>query len=315
MVKLSSSKINSYLSCSYRAWCNYHLNFPRTGSSATKLGSTVHELLELLVLDKHKKIHDTILETKSILLCKALVRLIKNKLKKLSLEDGDLLSRIESLLYIAIKNDLKRQGSNQVLIEMPFKLQGKNFIINGFCDQVAIYNDKTKVVDFKTGKKPTGASDENYLNVQGLIYEWAIKNLYPELPTEVEFHYLDYKKACVVRYGLSNKTLLDGLENWLEYIADYIGGFTYQDAISNLAYSNGGKYRLCGGSVGEKTKTGLDAFICEMKYPRVFFVAKIDDRVIDSSFFKNELLEKHPNCIIEERTHQGCPAWKFLWEK
>lgn len=315
MIKLSASKINSYMSCSYRAWCNYHLNFPRVGSNATKLGSIVHELLELLVINKHRKIYDLIREAKSIKKSKVVSRLICLKLKKEYIYSDETFDKVDLAITVAIKNDLIRTGSKSLLIEMPFRIECKGFLIQGFCDQVVIYDDYIKIVDFKTGKKPTGAAKDDYLNVQGLIYEWAITKMFPGKRVEVEFHYLHYKNASVIKYGNSSPNLLNGLEHWMEHISNYISNFTYKDAISNMAYSNGGKFNLCGKCLGDKTKNGLDAFICEMKYPRRYFIAKEGDKVVNSSFYKNELLQKNQNCIIEERTHQGCPAWKFLWEK
>lgn len=311
MVSLSASKITSFLNCSYRAWCNYENKFPRTSTTATSIGTIVHEILELLVLEKHYTTFALILESKNIFSCRALVRLIVKKLNKENL-DASYLDKISTLIYTAVKNDLRRSGCKELLIEMPFSVTGKNFNIVGFCDQVAIFEDKIVVYDFKTGVKPSGAAKDDYLNIQGLIYEWAVSKIFPGKKISVEFHYLKFKKACVVKYDTSNQELLDGLERWLEYIADYIEGMDYSKAVANMAYNTDKKFFLCGGCLGEKTKTGLDVSICEMKYPRTYFVSKKDGKIIKSSFIKSDL---DKDTIIEEVTHPGCPSWSFLWKE
>ena len=122
----------------------------------------------------------------------------------------------------------------------------------------------------------------------------------------------------MVKSPPSKPELLDGFEDWLEYIAKYIKNFNFQDAISNLAYSNGNRFSAggCGGCLGQTTAAGEEWYMCEMKYPREFYVLKDDKgKVVKSAFFKKELLNAVKDGYnIERREHAGCPAFKKLFE-
>lgn len=314
MVSLSASKINTYLTCSFKAWQKYHLNFPSEPSNdGIKAGLVTHDVLEYITHPKRKKHHGSTEESLKYLESPAVNRLIKLLLKKQSSLSDENIAKVKGFIQVAIKNNLIRDGYLEYYRELPFKIKKDFFIVNGLIDQLFIYEDKAIIVDFKTNKsKPPNATKEGYFNLQGLIYEWAVRELFGCSKVETEFHYLKFKRACVVKSPESSKELLEGLGNWLEYIANYIKNFNAKQATSNLAYSNGNRFALggCGGCLGQTTKDGRDYHICEVKYSREYFVLKSPEgKVIQSAFLEKDLTKRYDGCTIERRVSEPCPAW------
>lgn len=316
MVILSASKISTFLSCSYKAYSIYLKHFPRSSGDGAKLGTIIHTILECLVAKNRRDLTSEFTKSNDIRRVPSLFRLASILLKKVRLYSDSSLDKLNLFLSTAIKNDLFCEGALEVITEKEFNIKTDRFHVRGFIDQLALYKDKIKIVDVKSAKsKPPGFNSDDYFNLQGLIYEWVARREY-NLPVEVEFKYLKFKKACTVKSPPSSPELLNGLEEWLAYISNYITNFGEDDKFSHLASSGSGKFVHCGGSCGEYNKEGREAHMCEIKYPRVYFVGyDEDDKFIGSSFSKKDLDNNKKIAKVETINHPGCPAFKHLWER
>jgi CRISPR/Cas system-associated exonuclease Cas4 (RecB family) len=47
-IKLSATRVSSFLSCKQKYWFSYHERLPKVANPSFKLGTAVHETLELL---------------------------------------------------------------------------------------------------------------------------------------------------------------------------------------------------------------------------------------------------------------------------
>lgn len=317
MVKLSPSRIKTLLSCSWIYYCKYILKTPDTSNSGAARGSTVHPVLESLLNKKHKRHVEIISHTQNAFASEAVYRLARMHAKKLRVYDDENMKMINDFIVTAINFDFYMEGAEQVISEKEIEIITDKYHFGGFIDKLAIYPDKTKIVDYKSSKAKFTKDDLDY-NLQSLMYSLAVYKMYPHLEPEVEFLFLKFKKAPQ-QYKKHTIEELKAAEAYLEHIGQYLSDFGIEKAHANFAADKAESKWLCGKRIGDSKVSGEPAFICSMKYPFIFFVS-VDPsgRIIKSSRKKEEILldiQDKVGYTCEERRYEGCPRFKNLWEK
>lgn len=314
MVKLSASKINTYLSCSWLGHVKYNLKVPDSGSNqGANLGSVTHKILEALIRPDRKRYSKRILEHNDLYCVKSIERLTKIHAKRKDVLDKESLDKISGFVIVALKQDFYHEGAEKVLSEQEFDLKTDKYWIGGYMDKLAFFSDRLILTDYKSSKsKP----DKSEFPVQALLYEFYCYKLYPHLKREIEFHYLKFPRACIEKKETSSNELMEGFEDWLIYFSDYLSNFDTKHATASLAASDVTRRWLCGKELGMLNKAGQDAFICAYKYPTIYWEAVKDGKVVKSSRNRSELeYYKGQDCEIVQKEYGGCPAFRHLYER
>lgn len=313
-VRVSASKLKTADTCTWLYWVNYHTNFPKSSNSGANRGSVSHYVLECLLRDDRRDHVDVILKNGHIKFCKSVDRLAKHHAKKLAVCDPENYAMINDFILVALKNDFYCKGATKVIAEHEFDIEGRNYMIKGFIDKIAVYEDRVHVRDYKTSKAKFTAQ-ELEMNFQNIIYRLAAKQMFPGKPISLTFEFLKYKKAPNQEGPHVTDNQLQGFQDYLESVADFLKGMDETRAKSSLARNSLDKRWLCGKQCGDLNAAGQPAFICGAKYPRVYFVLKdATGKFVKSSFDKKELdkLSKEGYSISQE-SYGGCPGWKYLW--
>jgi len=190
-IKISATRISSFLSCKQKYWFSYHEKLPKVSNPAFKLGTTVHETLEFaghIWLDKVKKGGDE----SSMSFTKAEIKKIMKEYDALSVREG-----IEDLgVHIEGKALVKRRladfisGEKLLGLETKFGFWGKDagpsiktkdgVPLMGAIDKVEQYDEDTLlIIDYKTSKTAPTA-DQLRVDPQLSIYNLVAKTLYPQ---------------------------------------------------------------------------------------------------------------------------------------
>ena len=181
-VKLSATRINTFLQCKLKYWYNYVEHLPKTPNPVFRLGLAVHESLEYageLWLQKEDRESFTKAETKKIL----------DKYNEVSISEGieDVTIHNEGrdLVTARLKNFVA--GRKLISLEQKFGMgDGRDITtalgvpLIGAIDKIEeIDEDTLLVVDYKTSKT---APDMDQLrgDIQLSIYDYVVRQLYPQ---------------------------------------------------------------------------------------------------------------------------------------
>ena len=181
-IKLSATRINSFLTCKQKYWFNYNDKLPKLSNPSFKLGLAVHESLELAgnIWKQKEKFNKDDIEK------------ILDKYDEVSIREGI----NEYDIHIEGKDLVKKRlnsftcGRKIVGLELKFGFWGNDggakivsdlgVPLMGSIDKVEEYNDDTVViVDYKTSKTaPTGSQMRN--DIQLSLYDLAARKLFPQ---------------------------------------------------------------------------------------------------------------------------------------
>lgn len=324
-IKLSPSKLKTWDTCSYLFALRYSKlindgTFPNSSNSGASRGSVCHYVLECLANAKKKNRRDYVSKIASSsdpFVVPSVKRMILHHAKNLGVDSSDNIQMIRDFIVTATVNDLFCDGSLELLLEKSFKYEGKNFLLNGIIDQLAVYPDRVLVRDFK-GSKSKFSKEELAFNYQNLIYTFAVKKEYPNLPVSLVFEFLKFKRSPMQPAPEVSDKEFEGLESYLENMAEFLTDFNEAKAKSNFAKNSDKNRFLCGKLPGEMNAAGTaPAFVCPAKFPRTYFVLKDADGKFIKSDFEKKALDKHKKegYTIETQFYEGCSAWKFLWKE
>lgn len=322
MIRLSASKIKTLLDCSWRFWTSYYLKLEDKGNPGSLRGSSVHDVLECLLRPDRKKYVETVNKTKSVSSVPALARFIKKKADFYRVGDEENLAMIEDYIVAAISADFYCSGALNVTAELMFEDKNDRFWVVGFLDKIAEYAEKVVLIDYKCQKQKFSAKDLEF-SIQALMYLMVARAKFPDKELVFEFHQLrdrksrDKKSPFPIQTVTASDDILDGFKEWLVHIGEYIKDFNEKKATLNFAKKDFTKSRMCcGGELGQLKKDLTPVHICAAKYPNMYFSLIQDNKIISSAFKKSDLEKiQKPGQVIEEKFYEGCPAWKFLWDK
>lgn len=319
MVRLSASKIKSFLTCSYQAWLSYYALMPRTGNEGSQRGDITHRVLECLAHPKRKHYVDTIIDSKNPFSIKGIERLVRIAAKKHELNGDENIDLVKSFILNAINDDFHKNGHIERYIEKEFEIKTDKYWIYGFIDQFIVYPDRVVILDYKSSKsKWTSTSDDVLWNVQALMYAIVASKLYPNLPCEIQFLFVKFNKKNKIIITPTKEQLV-GFERYLEYFTEYLNDFGIEKAHGNFAKHSFKTKFLCGAdSPTFKKVDGSPAWYCPSKFPFIYFVLMDKNGCqVKSSRKKEDFLvdiRENPDYTIIEKSYAGCPAWSHLWK-
>ena len=177
-IKLSATRISSFLECKFKYWCNYVDHLPQVPSPAFRLGTAVHEALELAGNIWMKKEKFTAADKKKII----------DKYVEISIKEGieDHATHLEGKKLVQRRIDNFAIGGKILGLELKFGFRGGEDIrtkddvpLMGAIDKVMeVDEDTLLIVDYKTSKTAPTA-DHMKSDTQLSIYDLVAKKKWP----------------------------------------------------------------------------------------------------------------------------------------
>jgi ATP-dependent helicase/DNAse subunit B len=302
-IKLSASKIKTVEGCSWLYYSKYILKFPDTSNSGASRGTICHLIFELLLTDRHKKYFEDLCSGKAgIIKNPAIHRLILKNAKKLKVDDEENLDLIYMMIQTGLQSDFFCNGSLLVEAESEFKLEEENYIINGFIDKLAKFNDTDyKIYDYKSSKAKFSKEEIDF-NLQNLMYSLAVFKTKGHIP-DVSFIFLKFKKQPIQEAPKPTEEQLEGFKAYLAYIAGYLSKFDEKNSTENLAANSPKKKWMCGSDVQGK-------WICPSRLAATYYVGTdANDKYVRASLKREDLLNDAKVALIKKTEYKGCPYW------
>lgn len=333
-IRLSASRLESLKNCSWSFYCKEVLRLPDSGNDGTKRGTICHELLEHLVKPKHRALYLGLKKSRNPWACPVCKRFLELWAKKVDLDlDQEVVNDRKSafvthrevvgkMLMVALDNDFSPDDAVKIEPEKKVRFDvnenGVRYVLTGVIDKIIFYADRLKIQDYKTSKQKFD-SEKIDLNLQGLIYQFMCRKLYPEYKDlEFEFIFLKFPKNPIITLKAFKEEFIAGFEHYLTYIYNYISSFDEKKARSNLGRFNGNNY-LCGKGgckslvnyrTGVRIPTKEPNWKCPFKDPFHYWALINEDGLVKETALEIENLsiptEKQK---VEKRYYQGCVAF------
>lgn len=312
---LSASRIKTLETCSWIYWCNYHLKLPEKTNEGALRGSICHLIFELLILPKHKTNYDALIKANSISGSQPVKRLVVKHLKKSNILTSENFLMVDEMILVGLKNDFFCSDDTESPTsfrlgepEKEFLIESQNpkYRIKGFIDKHAVYDDKIKIIDYKSSKKKF-KDEELTANIQALTYTLAVEKSkdFESIRDKVreiitEFIFLRFPKQPIQEVRIKPDEV-KGYEKYLAYIYKIAESFNEKTAKSNFASDKQGKGWMCKAGATWRCPY-LDSF-------DYFAIIDQNDKIKKCYFTETEALQaKSENDKIEARKYEGCPA-------
>ena len=212
-IKLSASRISTFLSCKLKYWFHYMEKIPKMDKDVFTFGNVVHNTLEFagglfikngnkFVKKDYKKIYDFY---NSIAI-------------KLGLEDAELHKEGKNLVDKRLADFMDGQAVIGLETKFGFKKENELILDNGVSligaiDKVEELNDTTVlIVDYKTSKTAPTQEQLN-VDVQLSIYDLVAKKLWPKYEnTLLSLDLLKHDKVYTYRTDKQREEFMDYLK-------------------------------------------------------------------------------------------------------
>ena len=304
---LSASRISTFEKCSWSYWCNYHLKVPQKGNDGANRGTVCHLVFELLLYKKHKHHFDSIIKDATVTTNKAIVRLVEKNLKKLGAFNKENFDLCMKMILVGLNHDFYGNGTEveEPISELEFLLENEKprYKIRGYIDKVLKYEDKVKIVDYKSSKKKF-KGEELSANLQAMAYTLASKKqIFKNIKdVEVEFLFVKFPRQPAQNVIVSDEQL-NGFEHYLEHVYKLINNFTVKEARNNFASDNPSTRWMC--------KAGA-TWQCPYYEEVEYFALKDEyDDTLKTAFDKESLPEAKDGQRIVKLRYEGCPAHSY----
>ena len=302
---LSASRIKTLETCSWSYWCNYNLKLPQKQNEGALRGTVCHLIFEMLIKKKHKKHFTLVTENKSIKGSPAVLRLVLKHLVKmensfsLPMTNDDNYNLIDEMILVGLNYDFFGEGGSVDSPEYEFLLESEDpkYKIRGFMDKPIDYEDKLKIVDYKSSKYKF-RGEELTSNVQAMAYSLAARKIWPHKKSLVEFLFLRFPRKPSQILEFNDDQLL-GFEYFLAEVYKKINSFSLEDAKANYAKDSYKNAWLC--KIGAWRCPYIDGYT-------YWQLTDKDNKVISKSL-KNDLVAGKGQKIVE-KSYEGCPAHK-----
>mgnify|MGYP003131340068 CR=1 FL=1 len=302
---LSASRIKTLEDCAWKYWCNYHLKVPQKGNDGASRGTVCHRIFELLLLKKNKKYFDVIIDQKSTTASPAVCRLTRMLLKQEG-QDAEFYNEENyqlclDMIYVGLNFDFFGKGGEPDKPEIKFVIEKENpeYKVMGFMDKVLKFDDKIKIVDYKSSKRKFSKEDLK-ANMQAMVYTLASKELWPKnLTTLVEFVFLKFPKQPLQQVEVSDDQL-KGFEHYLAHMYKVINNFTEEMAKQNYAKDKYATKFFC--------RSDKSGWKCPYLEKFDYYILLSEEGKILKSAFKKKDLTASDGQKIEKKTYEGCPA-------
>lgn len=323
---LSASKLKTLQKCSWLFWCNYGpWNLPQKSNDGARRGTCVHKLYECLLNPRHKKHYKEIVEKKSIKGLPVVEKFVRKQMQKEGIAaDHDTkgnhnFNLIDRMILVGLLYDFYCETGKLEKAETAFSYANKDigYTIRGIVDKISKHGNELMIHDYKTSAKRF-EGDDLKTNVQAMIYSLYAKRV-RKMDAIVRFVFLRFPEQPHQELKFNDK-VLEGFEQYLAYISDYLKEFTIENAKSNLAayqsYPKKGEGfkgpALCGYGKypGHVNKEGEVYWVCPFKWSFDYYaLINKSGKVVQTAFEEKELGIKEDH-IIEKRYYAGCPAWQ-----
>lgn len=338
---LSASKIKTLQSCSWTYWCNYHLKLPDDGNDGASRGTICHLVFEVLGNKRHHHHFKQLMDDGNVWQDQAIANLIRKNARALNVDDSENLNLINDMIMNGLEYDfyaLEEHGEKpcESISERDFNLvvneegEGKKYSIRGFIDKLFLWHkiEKALIRDFKTSKSVFTPYEQDD-NVQELMYDLAVKKLYPHIKErQSEFVFLKFDLgndlfgdtgSGVVKNPPACNNELGGFEYFLTEIQEVTDNFTEEDAKKDLAKNKpwpskeeGFKGPLnCGFAKfpGQLKKDGTKMWHCAYKFAFDYWKLMSEDgKVLKTSKSDDLIADEEGGEYIEKAHYGGCPA-------
>ncbi|MDI6861553.1 MAG: PD-(D/E)XK nuclease family protein [Caldisericia bacterium] len=206
-MKLSFSKIRTYLECPLKYYFLYELKLKEKPKPYKSFGKTLHLTLSKFhtlpkypSFEKLKEIYETYW--------------IGEGFKDSDEEKKEFLRGLELLKKYYYKNIFNYEMAYKVETEVKFKVN--DFEIFGFIDRIDKINDDYEVIEYKTGKynvdfNAIGLIDESEL-LQMSIYYIAFENEFKKPPRFLSIYYLSLDYDSKKRINLKEENLKESID-------------------------------------------------------------------------------------------------------
>ena len=232
-IKLSATRITTFLSCKQKYWFNYYDKLPKVANPAFKLGLAVHESLELAGNIWKEKEKFTAADKKKIL----------KKYDEISVREGieDFEAHLEGkdLVKKRLKNFLVGRKIKDLEIKFGFwgpkggkQIKSKYGVpLMGAIDKVEEYDEDTVlIVDYKTSKTaPTSYQMKH--DIQLSLYDLVARQLYPEYKRIILS--LDLLKSDVL-YTYRTDEQREEFEQYLKVVYDQMLALKAEEVYASL---------------------------------------------------------------------------------
>jgi len=235
---------------------------------------------------------------------------------------------ITNMLIVALEQNFLGQPNDEVIAEKEHIIEvhdkKKDYCIKGIVDKIFVRRDEkgeineVEIVDYKTSSKKF-PGDEIEGNIQGLVYQFFAKRLYPTAKKiTFSFLFLRFPRDPMQTVPQVPDTTIEGLEHYLTYLSKYMSEFTEAQAKTNFAKNDMGAKFLCGlhGNKSyrdKKTKVKIPhnepQFICGHRDPYDYFAVVDEDGNNIRSSRTPEGLKLKEGEVMVKRRYMGCPAW------
>jgi ATP-dependent helicase/DNAse subunit B len=311
---LSASKIDTFQNCSALYSAKYLWRLPDPSNDGARRGSAVHDVLEILLRPRHRRIYDAAIEAGTCQKVPALWRVVERKARKYQVADDENIEMIDAFIMVALKHEFHGpKGTTEIVGEKPFEISvnmgGKRYNVRGKIDRTATVKDKTGVViwvrDYKSSKEKFKGEKLTY-NIQSLMYQLALRHLYPQIKRRnFDFLFVKFPREPIQTQPSFTDLELDGFEWILTELQSSMESFTMDNALDNAAAGDPERGWLCG-KEGKK-KNGQPNWICGMRLPRDYWVL-LEGGEIQESWDNEPAITPKPGQTLEKRYYSGCPA-------
>jgi hypothetical protein len=301
---------------------------PSASNDGARRGHCVHALFECLLNPRHKKHYQSIIEKKTIRGLPVVERFIRSHMKREKIltkndnKGNHNFDLIDQMILVGLLYDFYCTEGKLEKAETVFSYSNKaiGYTIRGMIDKMSRHRDILKIYDYKTSAKVFEGEDLQS-NIQAMMYSLYARRV-RNMDAVVKFIFLRFPDFEVPELKF-NKEVLDGFEQYLAHISNYLGNFSLKDAYSNFAadkpYPKKGEGfkgpLVCGYGKypGHKDKTGREYWVCDYKWPFDYYalINKKSGKVMDTAMEKKDLTETK-NSFIEKRYYSGCPKFVSL---
>lgn len=209
-MKLSFSKIRTYLECPLKYYFIYILNFKTKPKSYLSFGKTIHSTLsEFHKLEPYPSFDD-----------------LRKIYEEKWINEGFLDKEEEEKEYkkglLILKNYYSKNIFNYnkaYMVEKEVIYKIKDILITGFVDRIDKFNDEYEIIEYKTGKNSIeynsiGLIDGNNI-LQMSIYYLAFKYQFKKYPKNIIIYYLSLDKDEKIYLNFNNNISKDTVKTIL----------------------------------------------------------------------------------------------------
>ena len=232
-IKVSSTRISSFTSCKQKYWFNYYSKMPKVSNPSFKLGTAVHESLELagqIWKEKEKFSEEDI---------KKILEKYDTVSVNEGIEDYEVHAEGRELVSKRVRNFLT--GNKIIGLEIKFGFWGEDsgnditselgVPVMGAIDKVEeLSEDTIIIIDYKTSKTaPTSSQMRN--DVQLSLYDMVARKMYPQYKRVILA--LDLLKSEML-YTYRTNEQRQAFEYYLKAVYDQMLALREEDVKASL---------------------------------------------------------------------------------